>query len=182
MNQFCRMAFRKMEEETISCRKKQHPPQHEIEACFAITSNYWNQVKQKLITHHFKTDGTEIEFFKTLKPKFTSQIEYYCLLYHACLFQPQDNISAINFWSREYRRLENYLTENKSFVRCYRDEACELLPFYFLRRFYLPGQATQVKIYDDDNGNLTNGDPLVSTLLALIQFQQYVYKKLETLY
>ena len=167
-----------MEEEIIRCRKAQLDFDRETEACFAIANQYWNRVRERLKIHHFKTDQNEIEFFKILKPKFTSQIEFYILLYHASLFQPPDAEAARNFWDKEYRRFENFVAENKSFVQCYQDSFCEMLPYYFLRRFYVPKSAFELKMYEADNRNVTNGDAIAANLLALKQFQLFAEKKL----
>ena len=61
-------------------QKKRIDIHQEIECCFHICNNYWGQVRERLIHYEFNTRHDEIEFFKIIKPLFTSQIEYYGLI------------------------------------------------------------------------------------------------------
>lgn len=134
------------------------------------------EVKEKLSSYEFKNDRSEIEFFKTIKPKFTSGIEYYELLYHAVLFEPPAINDAILFWKMESQRLQKFNEEYKAFLLCYADQGCSLLPYYFLRR-YSDNSVRQPKLYDTSIAHRTNGDPLVAAFWALKRYVHFVHKK-----
>lgn len=154
---------------------------NDIEQCFQLANLHWNKVKKKLNTYRFKNEENEIEFFKTIKPRFTSEIEYYSFLYHSLIFEPDGTDAAIDFWSREYGRLQRFEEDNKSFLLCYQDDGCEMTPYYFLCKYYVPKNALDIKMYDAGTTAITNGDHLVACFLALKRYQPYAKKQLESL-
>jgi hypothetical protein len=155
--------------------------EYKAESSFQFAYKYWNKIKQKLNNWQFRSDTEEINFFQMLKPRFTAEIEYYELLYHAVVFEPAYSQDAIKFWNRELLRLQNFRESNEAFLCCYNNGAPELLPYYFLRRYNI--QASQrVKLYDAGTQHLTNGDPLVAEFLALQRFEPYVLQKLAALH
>jgi hypothetical protein len=153
----------------------------DVEHCFQVANRIWYRLRDKLKSYQFKNDDKEIEFFKFFKPKFTSEIEYYSLLYHSILFQPLDPVQANIFWCREYQRLEKFETENSSFLFCYSNKHCGQTPYFFLRRHYMPKPIPRPGLYDVDTGAITNGDQLVATFLALIRYRAYTENKIVSL-
>lgn len=151
-----------------------------MESCFQIAYSAWSEVKQNLTSYQFKNDQCEIEFFKDLKPLFTSEILYYELLYHAVVFEPPGIICAIQFWQRESLRLHKFEQENKTFLLCYADQSCNLIPYYFLSR-YTQINGREIKLYDAGGKYLTKGDGLVATVRSLRRYMNYVDEKKEQL-
>jgi hypothetical protein len=172
MKQSCTFIYRHMQVQLQQSAAAHICMHQKLEHGFAIAYRHWHLVKQKLAGYRFKNELQEIEFFKTLKPLFTSEIEYYALLYHSLLFEPSGGQDAIDFWRREHGRLDKFEKENSGFLSCYHDEHCSMLPFYFLRKSCLPALPLEVKIYDDDT-SVTNGDRLVATWLALKKYAEY---------
>jgi hypothetical protein len=181
MKQYCTRIYRQLQQELAQCEKRNLSFHKEIECCFLIANKYWNRVKEKLNTYEFATEEKEIDFFKRLKPKFTSEIEYYSFLYHAALFAPTDFDAAFIFWSREYGRLRKFESDNEAFLLCYRNDQNELTQYYFLRKYFLFENIRNAKIYDADTKAVTNGDHLAAMLLALRRYIPYVEKKIATL-
>ena len=154
----------------------------EVECCFTIADKYWRELSEKLRKYEFTSEQKEIEFFKTWKPCFTSEIEYYNLVYHSLLFQPKEFDTAIHFWGREYKRLEKFTIDQKEFLECYYNKDCHMMTtYYFLRKYYEPRNILDAKIYDADASIMTNGDSLVASLLALERYKQYAEEQLRNL-
>jgi hypothetical protein len=156
---------------------KAHPldlySNHEqVQNAFTICNIAWNEVKDKLKGHRFSKEEQEIEFFKKIKPLFTSKIEYYCLIYHGLLFEPDEHSMAIEFWRRERGRLQKFRTDHKDFIACYQNEVCLMNRHYFLRNAFLETGGPGLKLYDDKN-SVTNGDVLVATMIALTRYEDY---------
>jgi hypothetical protein len=175
MRRYCDTTFNNLQKDLLRCKKTTACFDREVECCFGMAYLYWNKVKEKLTTYEFKSDESEIEFFQHLKPKFTAEIEYYELLYHAVVFEPPRFEDAVLFWNRESARLQKFEAEHKSFLLCYADHRCTLLSYYFLRRHSING-AQRIKLYDAGTKHLTNGDPLVAAFLALQRYMKYVHK------
>ena len=180
MEHYCLLRYRQMQKELQGCNQNSCCYKA-IEASFRVANKYWNLVKERLHNYQFKMEQAEIEFFKVLKPKFTSEIEYYILLFQGLLFEPPDLISAVNFWGREYHRFEKFKAENASFIDCYKSGNSELVPYYFLRRYYISNNDAGVKLYDAGTRAITNGDHLAATYIALTRYQVYVENRLKLL-
>jgi len=56
---------------------------------------------EKLMIYQFVSEEEEIESSKTIRPKFTSEIEYYDLVYHSILFRYEAAESLLHFWGRQ---------------------------------------------------------------------------------
>ena len=134
MKSFCITTYRQMQTELKQCEHSKSCMHKMVECCFIIANLHWNKIKQKLVCYRFEKEEHEIDFFKHTKPRFTSEIEYYCLLYHSLLFEPHDLVHAFDFWSREYIRLQKFEEGHSEFLSCYRSLHCNAAPFYLLRK------------------------------------------------
>jgi hypothetical protein len=181
MENYCASLYRKLQRDIAACKTGDLPCARRVEYCFGLAVTQWMELSKKLRHHHFASEENEIRFFKILKPKITAEIEYYSFVYHALLFQPDEGDALILFWRREYERLERFKTANPDFIRCYEADHNERQPWFFLRKYYIKGNAADAHIYDADAALSTNGDGLTATLLALLKYNEYVKVKLETL-
>jgi hypothetical protein len=136
---------------------------------------------QQLAGHWFQSESEEINFFKECKPKFTAEREYYNLLYHSFLFLPPDPADALLFWKREEARLERFVAENNDFYNYHRNNQTDLDAFYFLRSQYNPHFHTKLKLYAGMENAVTNGDVLLSMLMALERYESYAAEKVRLL-
>jgi hypothetical protein len=181
MKDRCTVLYHYLQKELTLCKKRKLAFEKEVECCFRVSDKYKRCLVEEFKKYEFKTDEEEIEFFKMWKPRFTSEIEYYNLIYHSLLFQPLEIESAFYFWRREYGRLNIFKTDNNLFLECYANEQSELTPYYFLRKYYDFKNILNAKIYDADTFITTNDDSLVSTLLALERYKEYAEEKLGSL-
>lgn len=181
MKSYCMIAYRQMKKELTQSQKSNASFERKVESCFAIAYRFWATIKRKVSKYQFENDDEEIEFFKIVKPKFTSEIEFYTLLYHCVLFQPTEPFSAVNFWKLEFSRLQKFEEDNQLFLHCYQTERHELVPYYFLRRFYICNNAVTQGLYDAGSQAITNGDHLVAVFQALKRHRHYTEAKLANL-
>ncbi len=153
----------------------------EVENCLSIVCNYWSQLKTIIMVANFESEENEIHFFKNLKPKFTSQIQFYTLLTDILLFVPEEKNQQILFWQEELKRLPQYRELNKDFVDYYESNAVHLDKLYFSKltkdRF-----ADWIPIsYDWDINFCSSHDHLVRGLLCHSMYYNYAKLKLEEL-
>lgn len=169
--------YQQLQRQLAGCRSKDLCCEKAIECCFAVANYWWNKVKEKVNSYEFKGDEEEIEFFRRLKPKFTAQIEYYGLLYHAAMFEPPGIDAGLIFWRGEYSRLQKFEAENTSFLACYKKYRHQRTAYYFLRKHFT-GSYSGPSLYDVGTKAITNGDGPAATYLALKNYQPYVRQKL----
>src|SRR5690242_1081131 len=98
----CEELYHNMISEVYTAQQPDLSPASRITLCFKICMDYWTRLKDLMKNYSFENEEEEIWFFKVIKPRFTSLIEYYTLVYHAELFMPsltEDN--AHTFWKKE---------------------------------------------------------------------------------
>lgn len=155
-----------MQTDLALCRRKELCPLKEIECCFHIAERYWAILRHELMNHVFEELVDEITFFKVIKPRFTSEAEFYGLCYHAELFRREtDPADHPAFWNREARRLEKFERDHAEFVERYSKDCREYDRQWFVRN-------------QNDNTE-SNHDPIVSTLLALRRYHEYINDELK---
>jgi len=162
---FSRYRYRLLLAELRCHHRGSRPLQQKIEACFGSCYHHWSAVSVRA-THHVFTDmHEEITFFKTIKPLFTSLIEYYQLIYHAILFQPDLSTGHVKeFWEREAHRLPAFIDAHPHFVTYYTSGRTEHDAYFFSRVPPIPGvELPHSRV-----------DHLVSRYLALQRYGRYL--------
>lgn len=163
------------------CRRKRLVYDQEIECCFQLAYKYIAELNRQLKQYEFQCEEKEIEFFKKHKPKFTSELEYYNLVYQSLLFKPSDSGPLNIFWRRECGRLNKFKTEHEEFVACYYKEKSEMDAYYFLREFYQYKNTADSNLNDELPWAFTNGDLFAASLLAFERYTNYAEMQLENL-
>jgi hypothetical protein len=173
MRKFALQLYGSMQEDLQVCRQKGFVLEEEIESCFQICTNYWYRLREVLSTFRFDSEAEEIDFFKNIKPLFSAEIEYYNLLYHACLFMPVfDRQEQNEFWRREATRLERFIEANAEFCKYYESKDSEKDHFYFVRKSC--NHYDQEHILGKEIRTSTEADSLLATFLALQKYMRYI--------
>jgi len=158
------------------------PEQHKVESTFSLAEGYWKTVRNELKDYLFVNTDEEIHFYKNVKPKFTSYIEYSIILYQALSFAPADsNEFLATFWEGEEKRLDRFVEKHSEFVKYY-NSGCT----YRDLQYFLPANDNLVRLkvskpYDLGSEYKTSHDHLVAGFLAQLMYHEYVLKKLKTL-
>ncbi len=101
------------------CRRKGMNEQEELESCFEMATNYITQLAKDVSGYQFGSPTDEILFFKTIKPLFTAEAEYFTYCYHAVMFK--DSVSEQGrtelevFYRRQLQRRNKFSRENLAF-------------------------------------------------------------------
>jgi len=165
-----------------NCLQQTTDPLKIIECCFIKSEQYWTLVKNQVSQYRFPSTASEIHFFKQLKPAFTSQVEYYNLLYHVEIFKPVSVEDQRAFWLRERQRLNDFIEEHNDFYKYYKNGDTSRDEHYFTRAGSRPEHLQEAKIYDRDANATTGYDHLITSILALERFAAYVDDKLAALH
>ena len=184
MNQLAEQLFRAMQEDMEHCRKKDLGRLCELECCFHIAESYWTKLRQQVCQYEFTTVADEVKFFKMSKPKFTSEVDYYSLLYHAELFRSEvhDTVELLKFWTREKQRLKRFRLENEEFFDYYKGGCTDMDEIYFIRRNSDLSNFPKARVYDLEEKAATSHDPLVSMTLALERYMEFIEEEMKVLH
>jgi hypothetical protein len=162
--------YESMQREIESCKKSGREIKPEIECCFNIGLKYWTEIQMGIDTVDFDSTREEIEYYKTVKPLFKSQIEYYNLVYQAELLRPAERSELKEFWIKEQQRLTKFIRENQDFYTYYKSGSTQLDEEYFL--------STN---FTDDQGNSLYYDNFIALILAFERYMVYIQKAIDQL-
>lgn len=162
--------YESMQREIETCKKSGREIKPEIECCFNIGLKYWTEIQMGIDTVDFDSTREEIEYYKTVKPLFKSQIEYYNLVYQAELLRPAERSELKEFWIKEQQRLTKFIRENQDFYTYYKSGSTQLDEEYFL--------STN---FTDDQGNSLYYDNFIALILAFERYMVYIQKAIDQL-
>lgn len=149
-----------------------------LEDCYQLCVQCWGQVKHLFEVEPPADLAAEIQFFKIIKPTFTSQVNYYALLYHAELFKPPAGDKLIQFFEREYLRRQNFIASNPAFYTYYTSGNTSKDERYFCR-LTKETLANMVSTFPVENDEVSSShDHLVKELLSLEKYEQYAKRQL----
>jgi hypothetical protein len=160
------------------CSELGLPEMEIIESCFKISMNYWVKLKSWLMHYSFPDSPKEVEFFKRIKPGFTSHISYYTHCYKALLFLPAgDKNEQGLYWERELKKIDQFRAANRGFCEYFLkgEEHKDIL--YFVRANSDLSNLSEAKTYDVDIEVATSHDLLVTEMLALEKYREFIGKK-----
>lgn len=162
MNEFYRELYDNLVRGVEECEKKHTDFRQHIECCFHVCESASLLVDKQLLSAGFKDEEDEIVFFKHIRPKFTSLVEFYSIVYRAELFLPETHADRIEFWKNELQRAELFLDAHRDLHEYIKDEETFRDQEFFLR---------------SANGNSFQGD-LIGQTTARELYIELLHKKL----
>lgn len=121
-----------------------------------------SRLKREVLTQGFGSEETEIHFFKTVKPQFYSWIYYWQMRYRfELLMPPGDGPVKAGEIREQLRNCYQFYREHRGFYLYTRSGATAMDRWYFTRAALEHAQRPE-----EDPDFTTNGDPLVSRMLA----------------
>jgi hypothetical protein len=175
------LLYEQMRQEINNCRQNDRWSESTIDCCFHTAAIYWIKLKNLIAGVQFPGIAEEIDFFKNIKPLFTSEIEYYSLVYMAKLFRPETPHAQEVFWMREFLRLEKFTNENAEFYLYYKNGETFMDEEYFVRENSDLSNFQHAPPYDLDEKVATSHDYLIAKLKALEQYSEFVDQEMQIL-
>lgn len=163
------------------CMSMNQPLKTKAEKCFWIAHDHWKELVYNKNLLDFCNDHEEIEFFKFVKPNFTSYQEYFILLYESLLFVPKDKENAICFWQDELKQYERFCNKHRYFISYYQTGKRKLDKVYFLRQNCQTNLECACSIYDINTMYRTSHDSLIRSFLARKRYWQFVRETIKDL-
>jgi len=148
------------------------------ESSFWIANDYWGKLKLIVKERGFKDEDDEMDFFRNVKPRFTSYIEYIMLVSQALRVVPVEEKNQISFWKEEGNRLKKFYNDNISFVIYYNRKSHYDDSIFFLRKNNATQNIRPISAHDSDAEYFTSHDHLISAYLAYNMYAKYARKKL----
>jgi len=140
-------------------------------------------LKDYLVRYSFKSKEEEIDFFKVIKPQFTSRLIYYQEVFNIEHNRPCGSEKIIRkYYKAELEKLKTFFDQNLDFYRYYRMENVYLDSKYFLRGEHDIRLTLDTFYYQTDHQFSTSHDFKIAKIMAneLIKvYLDYELAKLE---
>jgi hypothetical protein len=146
-----------------------------LEQCFVTCTFQEDKLVRWVSPFVFEKVEDEIQFFKTIRPKFSSHIHYFKCRYKAVLFQPVKPKERIAFFEYELDKAGRFFTENAGFFQYYKSGQTWNDHAYFIRSCIKDaGPAHPCR-------SETGYDLLIGSFQGLEMYKDYIQQKIEEL-
>lgn len=174
--QHCGRLYKKMVQqlagyETIATEEKKW-----IEWGFGIATKTWFRIQQEVDGYLFADQVEEIGFYKTLKPKFISLMDYFTQLYKSVLFQPEDSPGKKEYWKNELVICKHFLSKHSAFCQYYEQGNTGLDHIYFVQH---NNQQPLIFGNNENKGHvITSYSHLLARVISITKYQRYIKEKI----
>jgi hypothetical protein len=158
--------------------------EHEVilkrsELSFHTCKKTLDQLKEFTINYKFKSASEEIQFFKEIKPRFTSRLIFHLMLYNIETKKPSGGNEIIRkYLIKELEKLKAYCDYNIEFYKYYRQGASYLDDIYFRRNPPDIHLCIDGNILENDSRFSTTHDFKVAKILAHDLLQVFIEDEL----
>ncbi|AIG30305.1 tetracycline regulation of excision, RteC [Flavobacterium psychrophilum] len=137
------------------------------------------KLKILFLKENFKNQEQEIDFFKNIKPKFTSKLVYYNIVYKIETKNPYGGERVVKkYLNNELDKLKRYFDNNLDFYKYYRTGNNYLDFKYFVRGNFDVKLTIDSFFFEVDHNFSTSHDFKVAKILAHDLVQVYLEAKL----
>lgn len=136
-------------------------------------------LKKNITKNIFKTGSEEIQFFKEIKPQFSSKLIYYNMVYKIEMKRPNGGNRIVKkYFQNELQKLKAYFDNELDFYKYYRSGSSYLDHKYFLRGKFDIKLALDSYYFETDTSFSTSHDFKVARILANDLIQLYIEDQL----
>ncbi len=138
-----------------------------------------NELKKAATKTNFKSKSEEIQFFKDVKPLFTSKLIYFNLVYRIEMKKPNGGNKILKkYYNNELLKLKAFFDNELEFYQYYRSGSTYLDYKYFLRGEFDIKLALDSYYFESDMSFATSHDFKVATILANDLIELYLENQL----
>jgi len=148
------------------------------EKAICVMISIMQQLRTFLSKYKFQDKAEEIQFFKEIKPQFSSRLVYYNEIYNIESCRPFGTCKEIRkYYSSELDKLNVFFNRNKEFYNYYLKGNTFLDEQYFLRGKYDIKLTLDSFFFQADHRFSTSYDYKVATILANDLIRTYLEKE-----
>lgn len=136
-------------------------------------------IKKVISVNKFKTEIEEIQFFKEIKPSFTSKLIFYNMIYNIEMKRPNGGTKILKkYYNNELLKLKAFFDNEIEFYQYYRSGSTYLDYKYFLRGKFDIKMVLDNYYFETDITFCTSHDFKVAQILANDLIQLYIENQL----
>jgi hypothetical protein len=179
LQQQCGRLYKKMIQQLAGYETMATDEKKWIEWGFGIATKTWFRIQEDVESYLFVDLEEEIRFYKTLKPKFISLMDYFTLLYKSVLFQPEDSPGKKEYWKNELDICKNFLSSHSGFCRYYEQGNTGMDHIYFVQH---NNQQPLILGTNENKGHvITSYSHLLAQIISVKKYKRYIQQKMGVL-
>lgn len=152
------------------------------ELSFFVCLDTISLLKDFILNYVFCSQDEEIDFFKRIKPAFTSLQYYYLMLYHIEARKPTGGKKVLRqYYNKQLENIKHYYCYNNEFYKYYRTDSTYLDHKYFSRNSIDINLSPESHVFENDPRFSTTHDFKVAKILAHDLLQIYLENELNNL-
>ena len=141
-----------------------------------------SKLKNFITSYEFVDTNDEINFFKNIKPKFSSKLIFYQKAYEIQLYLPTGPLPDIrNYYSRELQKISEYQNDNKELLSYYRSNSTLFDEVYFVRKKPDSWLLLSLDDYETDLDFTTFYDQKISKIIAFDFLSEFIKESISNL-
>ncbi len=157
-------------------------PIRRAELSIEIIQKTLDKLKQFIVSHKFKSQQEEINFFKETKPRFFSKLIYHVTVYNIESHKPSGSDKAKKkYLQSELYNLEQFFNRNLDFIKYYRTQRTYLDHKYFVRGKYDLSLSIDSFYFETDQKFSTSHDFKISKIIANELIEIYLKAEMDAL-
>ena len=134
-----------------------------------------SRLKNFIASYEFINANDEINFFKNIKPKFSSKLILYQKAYELQLYLPIGPVQDIkNYYLKELQKINEYLSDNKELLSYYRSNSTLFDEIYFVRKKPDSWLLLSLDDYETDLEFTTFYDHKISKIIAFDLLSEFI--------
>jgi hypothetical protein len=152
------------------------------ENAFVLCMEFIDKLKLFLVNNGFTDEDEEIQFFKHIKPRFTSQLIFYREIHNIESRKPDQSVKkSIRYFRKQRKELKRFFASNSDFIRYYNIGNTSLDKEYFLRNRFDIKNNPDMSFYEYDKSFSTSQGNKIAILIANKKINSYLENKIKTL-
>ena len=175
LDEFTNSLYKKMEDSLNEINVNERDILQRLKNSSRTILNSISRLKNFIASYNFIDINDEINFFKNIKPEFSSKLIFYQKAYKLQLYLPIGHVQDIkNYYLKELQKISEYLSDNKELLSYYRSNSTLFDEIYFVRKKSDSWLLLSLDDYETDLEFTTFYDHKISKIIAFDFLSEFI--------
>ena len=182
LDEFTNSLYNKMEDSLNEINVNETDILQRLKNSSRTILNSISRLKIFITSYEFIDVNDEINFFKNIKPKFSSKLIFYQKAYKLQLYLPIGPVQDLkNYYLKELHKIIEYHSDNKELLSYYRSNSTLLDEIYFVRKKPDSWLLLSLDDYETDLEFTTFYDHKISKIIAFDLLSEFINESINTI-
>lgn len=182
LDDYTNSLYNKMEDNLSDVNVNEIDIRQRLKKSSRIILSSISNLKKFFGSYKFVDVNDEINFFKNIKPKFSSKLIFYQKAYEIQLYLPIGPLQDIkNYYFKELQRIDEYLNNNKELLSYYRSNSTLFDEIYFVRKKPDSWLLLSLDDFEPDLDFTSFYDHKISKIIAFDALSEFIKESIKKL-